>query len=132
MVKVLSLKEPYATLIAEGIKHIETRSWKTNYRGEIYIHASKTILSTKDNPKLDTIVKKLNLKPTYILCKAILKDCILMDEKFLKEIEKNQLEKLCGIYEKGRYAWLLTDIEIIKPIKAKGSLGLWNFDSEDL
>lgn len=32
--KVLSIKEPYATLIANGDKLIETRSWKTNYRGE--------------------------------------------------------------------------------------------------
>lgn len=38
--KVLSIKEPFATLIANGLKKIETRSWKTNYRGEIFIHAS--------------------------------------------------------------------------------------------
>ena len=42
--KVLSVKEPFATLITNGIKKIETRSWKTNYRGELFIHASgKTI-----------------------------------------------------------------------------------------
>lgn len=34
--KVLSLTEPYATLIKEKKKLIETRSWKTNYRGELY------------------------------------------------------------------------------------------------
>ena len=38
--KVLSLIEPWATLIKEGKKVIETRSWKTSYRGELYIHAS--------------------------------------------------------------------------------------------
>ena len=38
--KVLSLTEPFATLIYEKKKLIETRSWKTNYRGELYIHAS--------------------------------------------------------------------------------------------
>ena len=37
--KVLTLKEPFATLIMKKIKYIETRSWKTNYRGELYIHA---------------------------------------------------------------------------------------------
>ena len=40
--KVLSLTEPYATLIKEKTKRIETRSWKTSYRGELYIHASNT------------------------------------------------------------------------------------------
>ena len=38
--RVLSVKEPFATLILNGIKKIETRSWKTNYRGELFIHAS--------------------------------------------------------------------------------------------
>ena len=40
--KVLSIKEPFATIIKEGKKKIETRSWKTSYRGELYIHASST------------------------------------------------------------------------------------------
>ena len=38
--KVLSIKEPYASLIMNGDKKIETRSFKTNYRGPLYIHAS--------------------------------------------------------------------------------------------
>ena len=40
--KVLSLKEPFATLIKNKKKLVETRSWNTNYRGELYIHASVT------------------------------------------------------------------------------------------
>lgn len=36
--KVLTIKEPYATFIMNNLKQIETRSWKTNYRGEIYIY----------------------------------------------------------------------------------------------
>ena len=38
MKKILSLTEPYATLIKEKKKLVETRSWKTDYRGELYIH----------------------------------------------------------------------------------------------
>lgn len=38
--KVLSIKEPFASLILNKHKTIETRSWKTNYRGELFIHAS--------------------------------------------------------------------------------------------
>ncbi len=41
--KVLSIIEPWATLIKEKKKYIETRTWKTSYRGELYIHASKKI-----------------------------------------------------------------------------------------
>jgi len=38
--KVLSIKQPWASLIASGIKDIENRTWKTNFRGRILIHAS--------------------------------------------------------------------------------------------
>jgi hypothetical protein len=41
--KCLSLKQPYAELVAAGRKTIETRTWNTNFRGKFLIHASKTI-----------------------------------------------------------------------------------------
>ena len=37
--KILTLTQPWATLVALGAKHIETRSWSTNYRGLLAIHA---------------------------------------------------------------------------------------------
>lgn len=129
--KVLSLKEPYASLIKEGKKKIETRSWKTNYRGIIYIHASKTRISKEDrnNAILSSLIDYSNLNYGYIICKANLKDCILMDEDFVNDMRKsNPTEYACGIYASGRYAWILSDIEVLKePIPAKGSLGLWNY-----
>jgi len=39
--KVLSLTQPWATLVVLGLKRIETRSWATSYRGELGIHAAK-------------------------------------------------------------------------------------------
>lgn len=39
--KILSLTQPWASLVAAGAKTIETRSWATPYRGWIGIHASK-------------------------------------------------------------------------------------------
>ena len=46
--KVLSIKEPFASLIKNKKKYIETRSWKTNYRGELYIHASLSKVKKED------------------------------------------------------------------------------------
>ena len=37
--KVLTLKQPWASLVANGYKVYEFRTWKTKYRGEILIHA---------------------------------------------------------------------------------------------
>lgn len=39
--KIITLHQPYASLIALGLKHYETRSWATNYRGKLAIHAAK-------------------------------------------------------------------------------------------
>lgn len=40
--KAISLWQPWASLIAHGVKTIETRSWSTPYRGPLAIHAAKT------------------------------------------------------------------------------------------
>lgn len=45
--KVLSIRQPWAWLIAHGYKDIENRDWVTHHRGAFLIHASKTM--TKDD-----------------------------------------------------------------------------------
>lgn len=39
----LTVKQPWAHLICHGYKSIENRSWNTNYRGPLLIHASKLV-----------------------------------------------------------------------------------------
>lgn len=41
--KAITIREPWAALIATGHKHYETRSWPTSYRGPIAIHAGKQL-----------------------------------------------------------------------------------------
>lgn len=130
--KVLSIKEPFASLVCLGKKKIETRSWKTNYRGRIYVHASLKKVVVKDD-RYRKLIKLLpenyNFKYGKIICKANLVDCIYMDDEFLKKIKTNETEFLCGHYEVGRYAWILDDVEVSnKPISAKGRLGIWNYN----
>ena len=38
--KAISVRQPWAWMIVYGGKNIENRTWKTNYRGNILIHAS--------------------------------------------------------------------------------------------
>lgn len=38
--KCLSIQQPYANFVCSGVKTVENRSWKTDYRGRILIHAS--------------------------------------------------------------------------------------------
>ena len=129
--KVLSLTEPYATLIKIGVKKIETRSWKTSYRGKLYIHASSTKIPKeyKNNKELMNLVNVNELNFGNIICSCNLVDCIEMTDKFIEEVKKNKEEFICGVYKIGRYAWILEDIKVLEnPIPAKGHLGIWNMD----
>lgn len=88
--KVLSIKEPFATLIKEKKKFIETRSWKTNYRGELYIHASLSNLSNEYNDRLELmqLISGLDMNYGKIICKCNLIDCVYMSEEFIENIKK--------------------------------------------
>ena len=41
--KVLTIKQPWETLIMQRDKRFEFRSWQTKYRGDLLIHAGKGI-----------------------------------------------------------------------------------------
>lgn len=143
--KVLSLIQPYATLIALNEKRIETRSWKTNYRGELYIHASKKIDQIMYREPFWSVLKSTLIESSELLTGMIIAKCNLIDcEKILinrdyagyavlenssREISGNEYH--FGDYTPGRWAWILEDIEMLKePIPAKGKLSIWNYEME--
>jgi hypothetical protein len=39
--KVISIRQPWASLIVIGAKDVENRTWPTRYRGPVLIHASQ-------------------------------------------------------------------------------------------
>lgn len=80
--KVLSLLQPWASLVVLGHKKIETRSWKTDYRGEILIHASVGKPTTEIYNKLQGWTIPLGV-PVYpklpygeIIGKVTIENCV--------------------------------------------------------
>ena len=130
--KALSITQPYAELIKNGTKLVETRSWKTKYRGTIYIHASSTKIpkASRENTELMSLTKGAALDYGCVICSAELVDCIEMTESYIENLKtENPTEYISGIYSEGRYAWVLEKVKVLdEPIKAKGNLGLWNFE----
>ena len=125
--KVLSIKEPFATLIKDGVKIYETRSWNTKYRGEIYIHASMTLSKSENASKARKYLKS-DINPGYIICRCELVNSIPMSPEFIKYIHENTNEEDFGLYSEGRYAWEMKLLDVLEiPIKAKGKLGIWEF-----
>ena len=130
-VKVLTLKQPWATLVAEGIKIYEFRSWKTKYRGKVLIHAGAGV-DKKDMVRLKEL--NYNYPASKIVAIADLDDCLELDEKLNDEIiaEGNIAY---GNKRRTGYAWKLKNIKKVKyDAEVKGKLGLWNYEinEEDL
>lgn len=126
--KVLTLKQPWATLVAEGIKKYEFRFWKTKYRGKVLIHAGKGI-DKEDMKKY----KNMNLEfpSRKILSVVEIEDCLELNEELNnKIISENNIAY--GNKVRTGYAWKLNNIKKINYDKeVNGQLGLWNYDIEE-
>jgi len=119
--KALSIRQPWASMIASGKKTIETRTWARDYRGDILIVAGLALAGGYNIPR-----KLLNDLPRgQAIAIARLVDCRPMtraDEK----------AACCEIYN-GAFAWVLEDIRRINPFPVKGKLGLFEvlFEADD-
>ena len=103
-IKALSLKQPWASLIASGKKTLETRTWPTNYRGDLLICSSK---------------KPKGQGPTGVaLCLVEVVDCRPM-------FPEDEEAACCPIYP-GAVAWELQSVRpLLRPFPVKGSLGIF-------
>lgn len=139
--KAITVWQPWATLLATGKKRIETRSWKTSYRGEILIHAGKPKKNFFDEIYADGEVypffreagivgHKDFFEPSgMIIGKAKLVNCVRIDELTAQLIKEQHPDEFAfGDFSPGRYAWLMEGAALFeKPIPATGKQGLWNF-----
>ncbi len=129
--KAISLWQPWASLIPLGLKHYETRSWKTNYRGKLLICSTvnnskhyREYLKVKDALQLPTW-DETNFPHGQAIALCDLTDCIQMTAEFIEQ--QSETEILCGDWQVGRYAWKLENIQpITEPFAVKGKQGLFN------
>lgn len=123
--KVITLKQPWASLVANGYKKYEFRSWKLNHRGDILIHAGKAI----DKDAMEQ-VKNLNLEypNSKILAIVHIDDCIKLDENINKQICAENYQ-VYGNKNRTGYAWKLSNIRKIENTDIiSGKQGIWNYD----
>jgi activating signal cointegrator 1 len=101
--KTLSVKQPWANMIASGQKTIETRTWRTTYRGHILIVSSR-------RPRIEPA--------GFAVAVAILADCRPM-------IRADESKACCKIYDRAM-AWMLEEVRPLQPIAVKGALGIYD------
>ena len=108
-VKALSILPEFAAEIFDGIKTIEWRSWKTDYRGDLLICASSR--------KIKGCISG------YALCMVELVDVVPFTKKHLDGALMDSVPDPAG------YAWLLGNVRLIKPFPCKGKLHLYDVDA---
>lgn len=143
-VRALSLWQPWASLVAIGVKRMETRSWSTAYRGWLVIHAAAKwdamLIAIAEEEPFSELLKGV---PGYM---AIEGDLFIRSEPArpplgaavgvarLTAIDSTDDGRLIvtskeaelGDFGPGRFAWLLEDaVPFQKPIPVKGWQGLW-------
>ena len=129
--KALSIKQPWASLIAHGIKNIENRTWKTNFRGRIYIHASAKqsgtpveLLNANQIKALQNRFCELHYPKSAIIGEVDIIDCVINHPSIWAEnCMSSNSDKLI-------YNWVLANpILYEKPIlNVKGKLSFWEFE----
>lgn len=140
--KAITICQPYAHLICLPETHIdhkrvENRTWPTNHRGNILIHAgkSKEWLTLDDEGQFD---EEYNIHLNDMPFGAFVATAILCDCLRIEEIER-------GVYDKeypwlrthehasGPWCWVLADVgPLPKPVPWRGAQGLWDADYHEV
>jgi hypothetical protein len=116
--KTLTVKNPWAGAIMFLGKDVENRTWKTNYRGRILIHASRTQDAGAYHGAFGSLFSDPafagKLRFGYIIGSVELFDCV-----------RNAESKWA---EKGLWHWRVKDpVVFAEPVAIQGSLGLWEY-----
>lgn len=134
--KAITIKQPWASLIITGIKDIENRTWKTNYRGRVLIHSAKLPdkmkfefagQATVKEIQLSSVLNDADEKDLYecIIGSVEIVDCVMNHPSIWAEKTSPALE-MGGI---SIYNWVLANPIIFpEPIPAKGKLSFWELD----
>jgi hypothetical protein len=137
--RTISLWQPWATLVALGAKRIETRHWRAPAAlvgQRIGIHAAKTRthLPLAHTPPFDGHLDQVALPLGAVVATAVLDRCSEITERGARELAARLPDEYAfGLYEPGRYAWVLRDlIALPEPVPFRGSQGFFDVPDEML
>jgi hypothetical protein len=125
--KVLTVKNPWAQLIIRGEKDVENRTWKTDYRGDLLIHASTQPVTFKEFVLLlpENCSGVFGTLYYYETCNRF-NGCILGCVRLVDCVQNDK-----SVWaQQGLWHWKFENpVCFEKPVKAKGKLGVWEYDT---
>ncbi|MEV6784620.1 ASCH domain-containing protein [Streptomyces sp. NPDC051098] len=113
-VLALTVWQPWASAIAYGTKRIENRTWPTDHRGLVLIHAGRTLDPTAHDAPLARPFLRRPYPRGAIVAVARLENCHTDDG-------------WCTLWSaRGRWHWRLADVTpLARPLPWSGARGLW-------
>lgn len=144
-----TMAKPWASLLACGVIEYETRSWTTNYRGPIAIHAAANEPKKLLYQMFGIITSIFGAdNSTDYPRGAVIATADLIACHEIKEDEKGSIglwrsnhgiwefyaiseqQVSLGDWQPGRYAWEFTNMKMLDtPIPAKGGQRIWNWSA---
>lgn len=148
--KVISLWQPWATLVVIGAKTFETRHWSTSYRGELGIHAAKAcgprIREIAEEEPFRSALEQAGYRGFRDLPLGALLGTTRLVSVFkthnggevMHDVKKGERalalipkgpERAFGDFTPGRYVWQLKDaIRYPEPLECRGHQGFFDVD----
>jgi len=135
--KSISIKQPFAGLIATGQKRLETRTWSTDYRGALLICAGAKShdlfefynfetgllgLNNRSAKSVFEIHKKLAFAYGQAIC--------VVDLVGIQPFKKGKAveDDACVDWYPGAFSWEFENVRLIEPFDVKGKLRLFETD----
>ena len=131
IIPALSVRQPYASLVAAGFKSFYASNWAPRYRGVLAIHASKGV----DKPALDDqrvtlLLITAGITATWDLPRGGVVALARLHTILTRDVAYNKLgarERL--LLGDGSFIWWLRSVvRLPNPIPARGRFGLWEWE----
>ena len=125
--KAFTVKQPWAQLICDGIKPIENRTWKTNFRGRVLIHASAKPERVTLEMEGQATVKEIEMLSALNFAEENnLFGCIIGSVEIVDCVQNHPSMWA----DKGIWNWVLAKpVLFAKPIEnVKGKLSFWDYE----
>ena len=136
--KALTIRQPYASLIIMGRKRIETRSWSTNYRGPLAIHAGAAVTGRRgsrrkygpyevEKDESGLLLRSDSLSWPYRMPLGCVIGVVDLVDVHPTGEQPEWPERVLGNHKPGNFAWVLSAPTRIKPVTYSGQQGFWEF-----
>lgn len=131
--KAVTICQPYAALIVREEKLVENRTWPTNYRGRILIHAGKSREWLDEDDEPEFAEKGDPLVFGAVVGEARLADCLHIDRIQSGHYDMKYPWLQEHMHAHGPWCWVLADVKrYAAPVPWRGAQGLWDFPDASL